>query len=90
MPLSDWLGFIGGLLTTSSLIPQIIRVIKLKSAREISLIFNTSMLIGIIVWLAYGAILKLTPILIWNTIGLILTSILLFAKLRYGRKANAK
>ncbi|MBM4401420.1 MAG: hypothetical protein FJ045_05670, partial [Crenarchaeota archaeon] len=35
------LGFIGGALSTGSLIPQLIRVIKLKSAREISLLFTS-------------------------------------------------
>ncbi|OGN94724.1 MAG: hypothetical protein A2Y89_01245 [Chloroflexi bacterium RBG_13_51_18] len=89
MSSSEYLGFFAGLLTTFSLVPQIIRVYKLKSAREISLLFNTSMLLGIIIWLIYGIVLGLVPLVIWNSIGIILNSWLLYAKLRYGRVKNA-
>ncbi|OGO19343.1 MAG: hypothetical protein A2Z15_04510, partial [Chloroflexi bacterium RBG_16_50_11] len=67
---------------------QIIRVYKLKSAREISLLFNTSMLLGVIIWLVYGVVLGLAPLIIWNSIGIVLNGGLLFAKLRYGRVKN--
>ena len=85
MLLGEWLGFIAGALVTCSLVPQIIRVFKLKSAREISLLFNTLLLLGIISWLAYGILLKLPPVILWNAIGATLVATLLFAKLRYGR-----
>jgi MtN3 and saliva related transmembrane protein len=70
---------------TIATLPQIIRVYKLKSAREISLIFVTAMIIGFSCWLAYGIFLKLTPIILWNSINIVLFSIFLSAKLRYGR-----
>lgn len=85
MPLTNWIGILGGLLTTGSLVPQIIRVIKLKSAREISLIYTSTNFIGILVWLSYGIILRLPPVIFWNVIATILTFTLLYAKLRYGR-----
>ena len=88
MSSSEYLGIIAGLLTTFSLVPQIIRVYKLKSAREISLLFNTSMLLGVIIWLVYGVVLGLAPLIIWNSIGIVLNGGLLFAKLRYGRVKN--
>ncbi len=89
MSASEYLGIIAGLLSTFALVPQIIRVYKLKSAREISLIFNTSMLLGIILWLIYGIILSLLPIIIWNCIGIVLNCWLLFAKFKYGRVKTA-
>lgn len=85
MAFTEYLGLLAGLLTTFSLVPQIIRVYKLKSAREISVLFNTSMLLGIILWLVYGISLGLVPLIIWNTIGALLTSLLLLTKLKYGR-----
>jgi MtN3 and saliva related transmembrane protein len=81
---SEYLGLVAGLLTTFALVPQIMRVYKLKSAREISLIYNTSMLLGIIGWLAYGIVLGLTSLIVWNIIGVILNGWLLFAKVKYG------
>ena len=85
MPLVETLGFVAGALVTCSLIPQLIRVFKLKSAREISMLFTTLLLLGITTWLAYGIILGLPPVIIWNAIGAVLVAGLLYAKLKYGR-----
>ena len=85
MPLGEWLGFIAGALVTCSLIPQLIRVFKLRSAREISLLFNVLLLLGLVAWLAYGIVFSLTPVILWNAIGMVLVSTLLYAKLKYGR-----
>lgn len=85
MVLAESLGFIAGAVATCSLIPQLIRVFKLKSAREISVLFTTLFLLGILMWLAYGISLRLFPVILWNAIGAILTALLLYAKLRYGR-----
>ena len=81
----EWLGFVAGALVTCSLIPQLIRVFKLKSAREISLLFNILLLIGMLCWLAYGVLLSLPPVIIWNAAGIALVATLLYAKLKYGR-----
>jgi MtN3 and saliva related transmembrane protein len=82
---AEILGLVGGFFTTFSVVPQIMRVYKLKSAREISFIYNTMMLAGILIWLGYGIILNLVPIIIWNIIGALLVLLLLLAKFRYGR-----
>ncbi len=82
---ADSLGFIAGAFVTCSLIPQLVRVFKLKSAREISTLFTVLMLIGIIIWLGYGIALRLLPVIIWNATGAVLVAVLLYAKLRYGR-----
>lgn len=82
---AESLGFVAGALVTCSLIPQLIRVFKLKSAREISLLFTALLLVGIITWLAYGITLGLTPVIIWNAVAAVLVAGLLYAKLKYGR-----
>ena len=85
MLLGESLGFVAGALVTCSLIPQLIRVFKLKSAREISLLFTTLLLLGIVTWLAYGISFRLVPVILWNAIGAVLVTTLLYAKLKYGR-----
>ena len=79
------LGFVAGALVTCSLIPQLVRVFKLRSAHEISILFTTLLLLGIIIWLAYGIAFALTPVILWNAIGAVLVALLLYAKLKYGR-----
>jgi len=81
----ELLGFVAGALVTCSLIPQLIRVFKLKSAREISTLFTSLLLLGIIFWTAYGIYLGLPMVIIWNAIAAVLVATLLGAKLKYGR-----
>ncbi len=83
--LAESLGFVAGALVTCSLIPQLIRVFKLKSAHEISMLFTTLLLAGIIIWLAYGILLRLAPVILWNATSAVLVAVLLYAKLKYGR-----
>ena len=86
----DLLGWFAGALVTLSLLPQIIRVFKLRSAREISLLFNTMLLIGVLLWMSYGIVEGDMPIIVWNAIGAVLTALLLYAKLKYGMNSRAK
>ncbi|MFC1909952.1 SemiSWEET family sugar transporter [Chloroflexota bacterium] len=81
-------GMVAGAIVSASLVPQVIRVLKLKSAREISLLFNSLLLIGTAMWLGYGIYLGLLPLILWNAIGLLLVVTLLYAKLKYGRHAG--
>jgi MtN3 and saliva related transmembrane protein len=84
----DWkqlLGMVGGALTSLSLVPQIWQLFRLKSAREISLPFSLCLLLGIACWLVYGILFDLFPVIMWNAISLVLSAIVLYAKLKYGR-----
>ena len=85
MPIEQSLGLVAGALVTCGMVPQVIRVFKLKSAREISRLFTVLFLLGVACWLAYGIYLGLTPVILWNAIGVVFVALLLMAKLKYGR-----
>ncbi len=82
---TEWIGFIGGFLTTSSMVPQLWRLYKLKSAREISLVFSLLFVVGIAFWLSYGIVQGLVSVIVWNGISLLLGCGMLYAKFRWGR-----
>jgi MtN3 and saliva related transmembrane protein len=84
--LPEYLGYLGGFLTTVCYIPQVIRIFKLKSAKEISLLFTILLLVGVASWFVYGIVLSLVPIVLWNGIGLVIVLLLLYAKLKYNRE----
>ena len=83
--MGDWLGFVAGAIMTVGYLPQVLRVYQLKSAREISLPFTILFIIGLVFWLSYGIASRLLPIILWNSITLVLGVALLFAKLKYGK-----
>ena len=85
MDSKELLGMVGGALTSLSMVPQMWQLFKMKSAREISLPFSVLLLAGIICWLAYGIAFDLFPMILWNSVAVVLSAAILFAKLKYGR-----
>ena len=85
MVFTESLGLVAGALVTCSIIPQLIRVFKMKSAHEISILFTTLLLLGMLCWLVYGIYLELLPVILWNAIGAVLVTLLMYLKLKYGR-----
>ena len=81
---AEALGLVAGFLVSLGLVPQILRVWKLRDAQEISLPFNLLSLGGTVLWLTYGLLLGLLSVILWNGVNCILYLILLSVKLRYG------
>ena len=86
MSSQDVFGFIGGVLTTAAMVPQVVKLYQIKSAVEISLAFTLLLLAGMLFWLGYGILFQLFPVILWNAVGASLVATLLYAKLKYGRK----
>ncbi|MCI4434570.1 MAG: SemiSWEET transporter [Thermoplasmata archaeon] len=77
------IGFIAGILTTSSFLPQLIKIYTHKSARDISLFMYIIISTGIFLWLIYGIEIKSMPIIGANGVSLALTLLILVGKLRF-------
>jgi MtN3 and saliva related transmembrane protein len=86
----DALGLVAGACTTLGFVPQVWRVFQLKSAREISLSFTLFFLGGMVLWLWYSLRLSLLPMILWNSLTLFLGVLLLYAKVRYGRRGRLR
>jgi MtN3 and saliva related transmembrane protein len=89
IPFTEVLGLAAGFLVSFGLIPQIMRVWKLRDAKEISLPFNLLSLGGTVLWLTYGLSLGLLSVIIWNGVNCVLYVILLSVKLKYGMGPSA-
>jgi len=81
---AELLGLGGGFLVAVGYVPQIVRVWRLRDAREISLPFNVLSLSGTALWLAYGLALGLLSVILWNSVNCVLLSLLLVVKLKFG------
>jgi MtN3 and saliva related transmembrane protein len=82
---TEILGYIGASLTTGCFIPQVLHLLKTKDTKAISLTMYLAFTAGVAFWLAYGLMLKSTPIILSNVATLILSSIILIMKIRNGR-----
>ncbi len=82
------LGLVAGAVTTGSVIPQVMKIFKFKSAGDVSLLFTVLLFAGDGAWLVYGVILRLVPIMIWNVLAMILLAFLFYGKIKYGEKSG--
>jgi len=80
------LGSSAAALTMFSFIPQIIKVIKTKSAKDVSLLTILQLSLGVSLWIIYGINLRNTIIIIANSVTLTTLIILLFLYFNYGRQ----
>jgi MtN3 and saliva related transmembrane protein len=81
----EWLGFAAAALTTGSFIPQALMTIRTRNTRGVSLGMYVVFTIGVATWLVYGLALNSWPMILANTITLVLAAIILGYKLKYRR-----
>lgn len=78
-------GLTAACLTAFAFIPQTIKIIKTKSAKDVSLATLIQFLIGVSCWAAYGIHLKDAIIILANIVTLINLAIVLILCSIYGR-----
>jgi len=84
----DMIGYAAASMTTVSFLPQLIRVVKLRSARDISLGMFLIFTAGTVFWLIYGILVHSLPVSIANGLTLVLSASILFCKLRFDSHAT--
>lgn len=77
------LGMLAGTLTTMSFVPQVIKILRTKHTKDISLGMYVILTSGIFLWMVYGFFLEELPIILFNIITLVLCVIVLGMKIRY-------
>lgn len=82
------IGFVAAFLTTAAFVPQLIRVMKLRSAREISLGTFVMFSVGVFMWLMYGIYTGSRPVIASNVVTLVLSVSILILKLKYDLDAK--
>jgi len=78
-----FLGYIAGALTTFAFLPQLIKAIKTKSTKDISLLMFVVICTGISLWLIYGILIDSLPIILANMVTLIIAGAILVFKIKY-------
>lgn len=82
------LGMAAGSISAITFLPQVIKTWRTKSAGDISLLMFTFATISVLMWLAYGIILRDIPIIYTNSLVLICSLIMLYFKFRFRKKPS--
>jgi MtN3 and saliva related transmembrane protein len=76
-------GLIAGTLTSIAAIPQVLKTLRTRHARDISIWQPLLLAIGIALWLIYGMLIGDTPLILANIVPLICNILLTILKVRY-------
>jgi MtN3 and saliva related transmembrane protein len=77
------IGLIAALFTTVSLLPQLIRIWKTKSTKDISTGMFALFCGGVFLWFIYGVFVNDYPIIIANSLAFIQAAVILVFKAKY-------
>jgi MtN3 and saliva related transmembrane protein len=87
--MSEWpvtfLGMAAGLCTTGSLVPQVLKTLRERDTSAISLRMYLVLIVGFVLWIAYGLIIASWPVVIFNGISLVLGGVMVWLKRQGGR-----
>lgn len=77
------IGLAAAAITVVSLFPQLVRIWKTKSTKDISLGMFLLFCGGVFLWFVYGILMQDLPIIVANFLGFIQTLIILILKVKY-------
>ena len=80
----DLVGSLAAFLTTIAFVPQVLKIWRSKSARDISLPMYLSFTAGVALWLVYGVLIASTPMVVANIVTLCLALAVIVMKRRWG------
>ena len=80
----DLIGMIAGTLSTVAFVPQVWRVWRTRSARDLSLPMYLIFTTGVALWFVYGVMLGAAPIIVCNGLTLLLAGSVVAMKLKFG------
>jgi MtN3 and saliva related transmembrane protein len=82
-------GFAAGAFCTFAYLPQAIHSFRTRSVRDLSLLMLISLNLGLALWVAYGVMIRSLPIILPNSVTLLLSAPLLVMKVLSRRGALA-
>ncbi len=78
------IGIVAAFFTTIAQLPQVVKVLRTKQTRDISLWMYIIINIGVVLWLIYGLFIMDFPLIAANSFTFVLTMIVLIMKIRLG------
>tara|TARA_B100001989_G_scaffold206775_1_gene155542 strand:- start:1375 stop:1644 length:270 start_codon:yes stop_codon:yes gene_type:complete len=86
----DFFGYFAAILTTVAFLPQLIKTLKTKKADDVSLTTLILFIVGVLSWIIYGYKISSKPILIANSITLVLNLMILISKIYFSKTISEK
>jgi MtN3 and saliva related transmembrane protein len=79
----DYVGYFGSFLTSITFIPQVYKAWKTKSVGDLSMWMMSIVVLSTIVWLVYAFAIGSGPVIVANSIVLVLSLLLVYFKFSF-------
>lgn len=86
MTLTSTIGILASIFTATSLLPQLIKIIKEKKADDISFGMLTALFVGLGLWIWYGYLIKDWILFISNAFSFLVNTATTLISLKYKNK----
>jgi MtN3 and saliva related transmembrane protein len=83
MDLTLIVGLAAATLTTAAFVPQVVKTWRTRSTRDISLGMFSVLCTGVALWLLYGLLTGDLPVILANTVTLLLAGTVLILKVKH-------
>ncbi len=80
---SEIIGFAAGTLTTLCWAPQVVKILRTRDAKAISLLTQAAFTLGCALWLIFGLSIGSASVIAFNAVTVALSALILALKLRY-------
>ncbi len=88
MQTDQLIGIAAGVLTSTSMLPQLIKLAREKKADAISAVMLIVLIAGLTLWAVYGIMKNDWPIIITNFFALLVNVVMLIMRQFYKKKKN--
>ena len=80
----ELIGSLAAVITTLAWLPQLLKILRERSARDISLVTSTALASGVSLWVVYGVAIGSLPVILANSATLVFILGIVALKLRFG------
>ncbi len=83
VPFSKWIGITAGVLTATSLMPPLVKLIRDKKPEQVPLGMLSVLLVGLSLWIYYGILKDDWPLIITNCFSVMQNLTMIFLRHKY-------
>ena len=83
IPVADCVGYAGGFVSAITFLPQVIKIWKTKSVKDLSSLTLLLLFVNVSLWLVYGILVNASPIMATNGIVLSMIIAMIYFKWKF-------
>ena len=83
IPVADYVGYAGGFVSAITFLPQVIKIWKTKSVKDLSSLTLLLLFVNVSLWLVYGILVNASPIMATNGIVLSMIIAMIYFKWKF-------